>query len=100
MVFCTRSQAGLPPVSGRPRGDRGEEEASRGTKLGEQQPGKRGPDEWLLGWHRIGICGTSISGYRGKMPFFSYPRSPGHELGAEVEAVGAAVRNVVPGDRC
>jgi len=34
------------------------------------------------------------------MPFFSYPRIPGHELGVEVLAVGEGVTNVVPGDRC
>ena len=39
--------------------------------------------------HRVGICGTDISGYLGKMPFFSYPRIPGHELGVEVVEVGA-----------
>ncbi len=50
--------------------------------------------------HRIGICGTDISGYLGKMPFFSYPRIPGHELGVEVVEVGEGVANVKPGDRC
>jgi alcohol dehydrogenase len=34
------------------------------------------------------------------MPFFSYPRIPGHELGVEVVAVGSGVENVQPGDRC
>jgi alcohol dehydrogenase len=34
------------------------------------------------------------------MPFFIYPRVPGHELGVEVLAVGAGVSNVKPGDRC
>jgi alcohol dehydrogenase len=34
------------------------------------------------------------------MPFFSYPRIPGHELGVEVVAVGPGVANVKPGDRC
>src|SRR5262249_9088243 len=50
--------------------------------------------------HRVGVCGTDISGYLGKMPFFSYPRIPGHELGVEVVAVGADVANAKPGDRC
>ncbi|MCR9200616.1 MAG: zinc-binding alcohol dehydrogenase family protein [Planctomycetaceae bacterium] len=50
--------------------------------------------------HRMGICGTDISGYLGKMPFFSYPRVPGHELGVEVVAVGEGVTNVKVGDRC
>ncbi|MGC4006726.1 MAG: zinc-binding alcohol dehydrogenase family protein [Pirellulales bacterium] len=34
------------------------------------------------------------------MPFFSYPRIPGHELGVEVLAVGQGVENVRSGDRC
>jgi alcohol dehydrogenase len=54
----------------------------------------------LVRVHRVGICGTDISGYLGKMPFFSYPRIPGHELGVEVVEVGAGVTNVRPGDRC
>ncbi len=50
--------------------------------------------------HRVGICGTDLSGYLGKMPFFSYPRIPGHELGVEVVAVGDGVTNVRVGDHC
>ncbi len=50
--------------------------------------------------HRVGICGSDISGYLGKMPFYSYPRIPGHELGVEVLAVGPEVSNIKPGDRC
>ena len=34
------------------------------------------------------------------MPFFSYPRIPGHELGVEVVAVGEDVSRVQAGDRC
>ena len=63
-------------------------------------PSAPGPGEALVKVHRIGICGTDISGYLGKMPFFSYPRIPGHELGVEVVAVGAGVTNVKAGDRC
>lgn len=50
--------------------------------------------------HAVGICGTDYGGYLGKMPFFSYPRIPGHELGVEVVAVGPGVVDVKPGDRC
>ena len=64
------------------------------------EPPRPGPGEALVRVHRVGICGTDISGYLGKMPFFSYPRIPGHELGVEVLAVGAGVTNVRPGDRC
>lgn len=59
-----------------------------------------GPGEALVKVHRVGICGTDISGFLGKMPFFSYPRIPGHELGVEVVAVGPDVRNIQVGDRC
>lgn len=59
-----------------------------------------GPGEALVRTHRIGICGTDYAGYLGKMPFFKYPRIPGHELGVEVLAVGPGVTNVAPGDRC
>ncbi len=54
----------------------------------------------LVRVHRVGICGTDYGGYLGKMPFYSYPRIPGHELGVEVLAVGPDVTNVRPGDRC
>src|SRR3954466_14529553 len=63
-------------------------------------PPKPGPGEALVRVHRVGICGTDISGYLGKMPFFSYPRIPGHELGVEVLDVGPGVANVRPGDTC
>lgn len=64
------------------------------------EPSSPGPGEAVVRVHRVGICGTDLSGYLGKMPFFSYPRIPGHELGVEVVAVGAGVTNVKPGDRC
>jgi 2-desacetyl-2-hydroxyethyl bacteriochlorophyllide A dehydrogenase len=64
------------------------------------EPTPPGPGEALVRIHRIGICGTDYSGYLGKMPFYSYPRIPGHELGVEVVAVGDGVTNVQPGDRC
>ncbi len=56
-------------------------------------------NEVLLKIHRIGICGTDYHAYRGKQPFFSYPRILGHELGAEIVAVGADVTHVQIGDR-
>lgn len=65
-----------------------------------QQPGTPGPGEALVKTHRMGICGTDISCYLGKFPFFDFPRIPGHELGVEVIAVGEGVTNVSVGDRC
>lgn len=69
-------------------------------RLDIPDPNKPGPGEALVRVHNVGVCGTDISGYLGKMPFFSYPRIPGHELGVEVLEVGSDVENVAPGDRC
>lgn len=49
------------------------------------------PQEVLLKVHNIGICGTDYHAFRGRQPFFSYPRRLGHELGAEIVAIGSAV---------
>jgi len=64
------------------------------------EPAMPAPGEALLRIHRVGICGTDFGGFLGKMPFYSYPRIPGHELGVEVLAVGEGVTNVRPGDHC
>lgn len=64
------------------------------------EPNRPADDEVLVRIHRIGICGTDFGGYLGKMPFFSYPRIPGHELGVEILSVGSNVTHVQPGDRC
>ncbi len=68
--------------------------------IGVPEPAAPAPGEALVRVHRVGICGTDYGGFLGKMPFFSYPRIPGHELGVEVLAVGVGVTNVAPGDRC
>jgi len=65
-----------------------------------EPPVRPGPGEALVRVHRVGICGTDISAYLGKMPLFIYPRIPGHELGVEVLEVGPDVMNVRSGDRC
>ena len=60
------------------------------------------PHEALVRVHRVGICGTDLHAFRGRQPFFSYPRVLGHELGVEVLALGAeaAASGVRIGDRC
>jgi alcohol dehydrogenase len=63
------------------------------------EPPSPGPGDAVVKVFRVGVCGTDYSGYLGKMPFFSYPRIPGHELGVEVVAVGSGVTNVNVGDR-
>ncbi|TWU04491.1 zinc-binding alcohol dehydrogenase family protein [Stieleria varia] len=64
------------------------------------EPGPPGSGQVLVKTHRMGVCGTDISCYLGKFPFFDFPRIPGHELGVEVLAVGDGVTSVAVGDRC
>src|SRR6187200_1488438 len=64
------------------------------------EPAPPAPGDAVVRVHDVGICGTDLGGYLGKMPFFSYPRIPGHELGVEVLAIGSDVSNVKVGDRC
>jgi 2-desacetyl-2-hydroxyethyl bacteriochlorophyllide A dehydrogenase len=63
------------------------------------EPSAPGPGQALVRVHRVGICGTDIGGFLGKMPFFSYPRIPGHELGVEIVAVGDGVTDLRVGQR-
>lgn len=76
------------------------EKPGKFERITVEEPNRPGLGEALVRVHRVGICGTDISGYLGKMPFYSYPRIPGHELGVEVIEVGSGVLNVAPGDRC
>lgn len=48
-------------------------------------------DEVLLKPEFIGLCGTDLSSYKGTMPLVSYPRIPGHEVGAVILKKGAGV---------
>ncbi|MEO8973782.1 MAG: zinc-binding alcohol dehydrogenase family protein [Ktedonobacteraceae bacterium] len=65
-----------------------------------QEPPPPGPGEALIRIHRVGVCGTDYHAFRGKQPFFTYPRILGHELGVEVVMVGEEVYNVAAGMRC
>lgn len=64
------------------------------------EPEAPGPGEVLVRVHRVGVCGTDYHAFRGRQPFFTYPRIIGHELGVEVVAVGAGVDGVKVGDKC
>lgn len=54
--------------------------------------------EALLRIRRIGICGTDLHAYRGRQPFFSYPRILGHELAGEIASLGEDVSELQIGD--
>ncbi len=58
------------------------------------------PGEALVRVRRIGICGTDLHAFRGRQPFFNYPRVLGHELGVEVIDPGTEGAGLKAGDRC
>lgn len=60
----------------------------------------RGSGEALVRVRRIGVCGTDLHAFRGRQPYFTYPRILGHELAVEVVDVDAKDGGVDPGDRC
>lgn len=74
-------------------------EPGRFERADTDEPAAPGDGEVLLRIHRVGICGTDLHAFRGRQPFFEYPRILGHELGAEVLTAGAGVEHVAAGDR-
>ena len=68
--------------------------------LDTPEPASPAAGEALVRVLSIGICGTDLHAYRGRQPFFSYPRILGHELAVEVVALGADATGVEVGDRC
>lgn len=76
------------------------EEPKRFVHVDVDPPAPPGPGQALVRTHQMGVCGTDLGGYLGKMPFFGYPRIIGHELGVEVLEVGDGVSGVQAGDRC
>jgi 2-desacetyl-2-hydroxyethyl bacteriochlorophyllide A dehydrogenase len=62
-------------------------------------PEEPGEGDVLVRIRRVGICGTDYHAFRGKQPFFLYPRVLGHELGVEVVEVGKGVKKIKAGDK-
>ncbi len=76
------------------------EQPGRFTLTETEPPPAIAPDEALVRVRRVGICGTDLHAYRGRQPFFTYPRILGHELGVEVVEVGPNDAGLQPGDTC
>jgi len=66
---------------------------------GEAPVPERRETEALVRIRRIGVCGTDLHAFRGRQPFFRYPRVLGHELAGEIAAIDANERGLAPGDR-
>lgn len=61
------------------------------AKLIEKDCPTPGPTDVLLRTRVVGYCGSDLSTFRGLNPLVSYPRVPGHEIAATIEAVGSDV---------
>lgn len=58
-----------------------------------------GPGEALVRILRVGICGTDLHAYRGKQPYFQYPRVLGHELSGEIVKINGQDPELAAGDQ-
>jgi 2-desacetyl-2-hydroxyethyl bacteriochlorophyllide A dehydrogenase len=76
------------------------EEPGRFRLADRAAPPAPGPGEALVRIHRVGVCGSDLHAFRGKQPFFTYPRVVGHELGVEIVALGTPEARLAVGDRC
>jgi len=62
-------------------------------ETGFQEISKPSPKagEVLLRVRKVGFCGTDLAAFRGTAPNVTYPRIPGHEIAATIEAAGPGV---------
>ena len=65
-------------------------ETGRTSYIDRPEP-RPAPGEVLLRIQRLGFCGTDLNTYRGLNPLVTYPRIPGHEIGAVIEEVTPGV---------
>jgi 2-desacetyl-2-hydroxyethyl bacteriochlorophyllide A dehydrogenase len=70
------------------------------TKADVALPGEPKENEVLLKVKCLGICGTDLHAYKGRQPFFTYPRILGHEIAAEIISFGSNVTHLQVGDLC
>lgn len=66
--------------------------------LKDTPPPVAGPGQALVRIRRIGICGTDLHAYKGRQPFFTYPRVLGHELAGEIAEIGPNDEGLSAGD--
>ncbi len=48
------------------------------------------PGHALLRVRSVGLCGTDLSTFQGRNPLVTYPRVPGHEIAATIEALNGS----------
>jgi propanol-preferring alcohol dehydrogenase len=71
----------------------------RPLRLADVAPSAPGPGEVLVRVAACGVCRTDLHICDGDLPFVRSPLVPGHEIVGRVEALGAGVDALAPGDR-
>jgi 2-desacetyl-2-hydroxyethyl bacteriochlorophyllide A dehydrogenase len=59
--------------------------------LSERDKPSPGVGEVLLKVNRVGYCGSDLGAFKGLNPLVTYPRVPGHEIGATIAELGEGV---------
>ena len=59
--------------------------------LSEREKPTPGSGEVLLKVNRVGYCGSDLGAFKGLNPLVTYPRVPGHEIGATISELGPDV---------
>jgi len=63
-------------------------EPNKAELVDVQEPAAPGAGEVQLKIQQVGYCGSDLTSFRGLNPMVSYPRIPGHEIGATIAAIG------------
>jgi 2-desacetyl-2-hydroxyethyl bacteriochlorophyllide A dehydrogenase len=61
------------------------------VKLAERDKPTPKAGEVLLKVNRVGYCGSDLGAFKGLNPLVTYPRVPGHEIGATIAELGDGV---------
>ena len=59
---------------------------------------ERASREALVRITRVGVCGTDLHAFKGRQPFFTYPRILGHELAGKIESIPEGDHGLKAGD--
>jgi threonine dehydrogenase-like Zn-dependent dehydrogenase len=59
--------------------------------LSEREKPSPQAGEVLLNINRVGYCGSDLGAFKGVNPLVTYPRVPGHEIGATIAELGEGV---------
>jgi len=68
-------------------------QAPGSLKLIEKERPTAAPGQALVRIRAVGICGSDLHIYHGRLAFFTYPGTPGHEMAGELADLSESGRN-------